>query len=104
MPFQKGISGNPGGKPVGSSNQQRVILERMRKIALDNTKQLEKDLKLCDPRDRIRFIIQILSMVLPKPLNEKEIAEVEEKENSNFYMEIHNRMMNEIRPKEVGKS
>lgn len=75
MPFKKGISGNPGGKPVGSLNQQKVLLERMRKIALDNIKQLEKDLKLCDPRDRVKFIIQILAMVLPMTINEKEITE-----------------------------
>ncbi len=94
MPFQKGISGNPGGKPVGSLNQQKVLLERMRKIALDNIKQLEKDLKLCDPRDRIRFIIQILAMVLPKALNEKDINDENSKlRGTDFFMNIHQMMI-----------
>ena len=44
MLFKKGESGNPEGKPVGTTNQQRVILERIRKIALNNLKQLERDL------------------------------------------------------------
>ena len=94
MPFQKGISGNPGGKPVGSKNQQRVLLERMRKIALDNIKGLEKDLKLCEPRDRVRFIIQILAMVLPRTINEKDITEDYGKiPGADFAMNVFNTMI-----------
>ena len=94
MPFKKGISGNPGGKPVGSLNQQKVLLEKMRKIALVNIPQLEIDLKLCEPRDRIRFIIQILAMVLPKTINEKEITEDYGKiKGSDFYTNVFNQMI-----------
>lgn len=95
MPFQKGISGNPGGKPVGSSNQQKVLLEKMRKIALDNIKQLDKDLKLCEPKDRIRFLIQILAMVLPKPLNEQELEENCKAKGTDFFMNIYQRIMDD---------
>jgi hypothetical protein len=103
MPFKKGISGNPGGKPIGSSNQQRVLLEKMRKIALDNIKQIEQDLKQCEPRDRIRFIIQILTMVVPKPLNEKEITELEVKPEKNINLRIADLMFENLTPDEMNQ-
>ena len=93
MPFKKGTSGNPGGRSVGTLNKQRAIQERLMKIALDNIKQLEKDLLVCEPKDRIRFIIQILAMVLPKPLNEQEVEENCKAGDPDFYTKIHQMMV-----------
>lgn len=67
MPFEKGQSGNPAGRPKGSGN---VNTERLRSIVADlledNGEQVVKDIAKLEPRDRVRAWTALLEYALPK--------------------------------------
>jgi len=67
MPFKKGESGNPKGKPPGTKNKvNQEIRQRINDFLDDNFKTIEDDLKVIEPRERVRFYIELLQFGLPK--------------------------------------
>lgn len=67
MPFEKGKSGNPNGRPKGSAN--RVSEEIRNKVIAfldENFDLVQSDLKKLEPRERIKFYIDLLQYGLPK--------------------------------------
>lgn len=67
MPFKKGESGNPKGKPPGTKNKvNREIRQRINDFLDDNFETIEDDLKAIEPRERVRFYIELLQFGLPK--------------------------------------
>ena len=67
MPFKKGKSGNPNGRPAGKQNKATVDLRgKVNKLVTDNFEQLQADLAELEPRDRVKFYIDLLQYSLPK--------------------------------------
>lgn len=67
MPFKKGKSGNPKGKPPGTKNKvNREIRQRINDFLDENFETIEDDLKALEPRERVRFYIELLQFGLPK--------------------------------------
>ncbi|MEO6134373.1 MAG: DUF5681 domain-containing protein [Ginsengibacter sp.] len=66
MPFKKGQSGNIAGKPKGATNKTTADLRNwINEFINKNRKQIEKDWKTLDPKDRIVMFEKLLKFSLP---------------------------------------
>ncbi|MFW6273035.1 MAG: DUF5681 domain-containing protein [bacterium] len=67
MGFKKGESGNPQGRPPGTKNKvNQEIRERINIFLDENFEIIESDLLALEPRERVKFYIELLSFGLPK--------------------------------------
>lgn len=67
MPFSKGQSGNPEGRPPGIKNRiNQEIRQRINDFLDENFDTIKEDLKELEPRERVRFYIELLQFGLPK--------------------------------------
>lgn len=67
MPFEKGISGNPVGRPRGSANR---INQQLRETITDflecNFQKIMDDFEELGPKDRVKLYCDLLQYGLPK--------------------------------------
>lgn len=67
MKFQKGQSGNPAGRPKGSSNKDvKELRERISQLLDSQFDQVVEDLAHLDPKDRIKAYTDLIEYALPK--------------------------------------
>jgi len=67
MPFEKGVSGNPNGRPKGSIDRSSQLLkECIKKFLLDQFEKIKKDFDLLLPKDRVKLYIDLLAYTVPK--------------------------------------
>ena len=82
MPFKKGTSGNPLGRPVGSGNNE---LRKLINESIDPNKIREMLKKIEDPIDYINAITKLLPYAIGK---KKTIEDVQETEPINLVINI----------------
>jgi hypothetical protein len=67
MPFKKGQSGNLKGKPKGAVNKTtNEIREAVNEIISGNIETLRADLISLEPKERVKFLIDLMAFSLPK--------------------------------------
>lgn len=75
MPFTKGKSGNPNGRPKGVENKaSRELKEQVRLMLTENFEQFVDDFKSLSPKDRFFAYKGLLSYLLPKPNDKQEVS------------------------------
>ena len=82
MPFKKGTSGNPLGRPVGSGNNE---LRKIINESIDPNKIREMLDKIEDPVDYINAITKLLPYAIGK---KKTIQDTEDSEPINILINI----------------
>ena len=67
MPFEKGKSGNPSGRPKGAENKTTAAMRQwLFDLVYKNRRQLEQDLRELEPRERWVMLERVLRHVLPQ--------------------------------------
>jgi uncharacterized protein (UPF0305 family) len=67
MGLKKGQTGNPNGRPKGVQNKvTREVKGWLSGLIDKNRKQIEKDLKALEPKDRLLIIEKFMQYTIPK--------------------------------------
>ena len=67
MAQPKGKTGNPNGRPKGTPNKVTTEMRLWLSQLIDNNrKQIEKDLKLLEPKERLQVLEKFMGYTLPK--------------------------------------
>lgn len=67
MGLRKGQTNNPAGKPKGAKNKvSQDIREKIATLIEGNLNDFEKDLSKLEPKERIKFLIDLMPYVVPK--------------------------------------
>ena len=74
MPFRKGQSGNPKGRPTGSKNKfSNEIKIKLSQVISENLEELPSLMAQLSPMEKISFTLKLLPFVISKapPINEE---------------------------------
>jgi len=67
MAQPKGKTGNPNGRPKGSPNKTTTeVRQWLSRLIEKNRKQIERDLKAIEPKDRLLVLEKFMSYTVPK--------------------------------------
>ncbi len=65
--MEKGKTNNPNGRPKGTPNKITADMRGWLTAVIDkNRKQMEKDLKRLEPKDRLQILEKLMQYVIPK--------------------------------------
>lgn len=65
--MEKGKTNNPNGRPKGTPNKITADMRDWLSAVIDkNRKQMEKDLKRLEPKDRLQILEKMMQYVIPK--------------------------------------
>ena len=65
--MEKGKTNNPNGRPKGKPNKVTQETRAWLSAVIDkNRKQMERDLKALEPKDRLQMLEKLMQYVIPK--------------------------------------
>ena len=68
MPFEKGISGNPYGRPAGTKNKNSVQIRSMiEQFIIENFHVIVDDFNKLPEKERYKVLCNLLQYTIPKP-------------------------------------
>lgn len=71
----KGQTNNPNGRPIGSKNKiKNPVREKVKDFVEENFDTLISEIEELDLRERVRAKLELIKLVVPKPVNEEETA------------------------------
>lgn len=67
MPYKKGESGNPAGRPKGSKNKVTLDMKERIQALIDRLEvTIDADIEALEPGERIKAYLSLLEYVTPK--------------------------------------
>ena len=67
MPFEKGESGNPAGRPKGSMNATAKLLRQMiSDFLVENFEEVTKSFKELPPKEKVKTFCKLLTFAVPR--------------------------------------
>jgi len=67
MPFEKGESGNPSGRPKGAMNATAKLLRQMiSDFLVENFEEVTKSFKELPPKEKVKTFCKLLTFAVPK--------------------------------------
>jgi len=67
MPFEKGESGNPAGRPKGAMNATAKLLRQMiSDFLVENFEEVTKSFKELPPKEKVKTFCKLLTFAVPR--------------------------------------
>ena len=89
--WQKGQSSNPTGRPEGVKNKStQKIRESIQQIVENNIENIQESLDSMKPRERVKYIIDLIKLVLPTLRSVDQISSVAENSPSIDFRKLFN--------------
>lgn len=99
MPFEKGKSGNPNGRPPGKPNKVTgTIRDFVASLINENRDRIRKDIAGLEPKERLLLIERLLQYVIPKmasSTSDIRLEQLNDAELTSIASDILNRMNDE---------
>ena len=91
MPFEKGESGNPAGRPKGAMNATAKLLRQMiSDFLVENFVEVQKSFKEIPPKEKIKVYCHLLAFAVPKlrPSDELMLERLSDQELDDLFEKL----------------